>query len=94
MSETMKVKPWGKDQGDHVIINVADFNPDFHEKFGEKKPETDNEFLKRKAPQIIEDLPACTDDELAKHLADEAASQDRKGVVAAIEKEVASRTAE
>lgn len=27
---TMKVKPWGKDQGDYVEINVGDFDPEFH----------------------------------------------------------------
>lgn len=29
--KTIKVKPWGKDQGDHVVINEEDFNPSFHE---------------------------------------------------------------
>lgn len=28
--KTIKVKPWGKDQGDHVVINEADFDPSFH----------------------------------------------------------------
>jgi hypothetical protein len=28
---TIKVKPWGKDQGDFVEINATDFNPDVHE---------------------------------------------------------------
>lgn len=40
--QTMKVKPWGEGQGDHVIINVEDFNPDFHVAYEEaatpKKP--------------------------------------------------------
>jgi hypothetical protein len=27
---TMKVKPWSADQGDHVLINVADFDPAKH----------------------------------------------------------------
>ena len=31
--ETMKVKPWGKDQGDYVLINVVDFDPAFHTAF-------------------------------------------------------------
>ncbi len=32
MSEdkVIKVKPWGQDQGDHVLLNESDFNPDFH----------------------------------------------------------------
>lgn len=29
--ETIKVKPWGKDQGDFVVINKEDFDPDVHE---------------------------------------------------------------
>ena len=33
----MKVKPWGKGQGDHVLIDEADFNPKFHKKFAAKK---------------------------------------------------------
>ena len=28
--ETVKVMPWSKDQGDHVVINKADFNPEKH----------------------------------------------------------------
>lgn len=37
--ETMKVKPWGKDQGDFVIINKCDFDPEKHEEYGvEEKP--------------------------------------------------------
>ena len=33
----MKVKPWGKGQGDHVLIEEEDFNPKFHKKFAVKK---------------------------------------------------------
>lgn len=29
--EILKVKPWGKDQGDHVLINASDFDANFHE---------------------------------------------------------------
>ena len=29
--ETIKVKPWSKDQGDFVIINKSDFDPEVHE---------------------------------------------------------------
>lgn len=28
--KTMLVKPWGEEQGDHVVINVDDFDPNFH----------------------------------------------------------------
>ncbi|GAG34554.1 unnamed protein product [marine sediment metagenome] len=33
----LKVKPWGKGQGDHVLIDEADFDPKFHKKFGAPK---------------------------------------------------------
>ena len=32
----MKVKPWGKDQGDFVLIDEDDFNPEMHEPFGDE----------------------------------------------------------
>lgn len=28
---TIQVKPWSDDQGEYVIINEVDFDPDFHE---------------------------------------------------------------
>ena len=28
--QTIKVKSWGKEQGDFVLINEEDFNPEFH----------------------------------------------------------------
>ena len=28
--KTLKVKPWGKDQGDFVVINEEDFDPKVH----------------------------------------------------------------
>lgn len=28
--KTMKVKPWGKRQGDYVLINESDFDPEKH----------------------------------------------------------------
>lgn len=31
---TIKVKPWGNGQGDHVLINEEDFDPAKHELFG------------------------------------------------------------
>lgn len=30
---TIRVKPWGKDQGDFVVINTDDFNPAAHTRF-------------------------------------------------------------
>jgi hypothetical protein len=32
---TIKVKPWSADQGDHVLINESDFDSKVHEKFDE-----------------------------------------------------------
>jgi hypothetical protein len=30
---TIKVKPWGEGQGEFVIVNAEDFNPDFHKRY-------------------------------------------------------------
>ena len=35
---TMKVKPWGEGQGDHVLINEDDFDPDVHVPFDVSEP--------------------------------------------------------
>lgn len=34
----LKVKPWGKDQGDYVLIEEEDFDASKHEKLEEEKP--------------------------------------------------------
>lgn len=34
----IKVKPWGQGQGDFVLIEDEDFNPEFHTLFEEPKP--------------------------------------------------------
>lgn len=34
--ETIKVKPWGDGQGDFVVINKDDFDPDLHEALDDK----------------------------------------------------------
>lgn len=45
MIETIKVKPWGKDQGDHVVINADDFDPKVHSLIeGEKAPQPADPF--------------------------------------------------
>jgi len=42
--ETVKVMPWGDDQGDYVVINKNDFDKEKHklyeEKVSKKKAET------------------------------------------------------
>lgn len=35
--KVIKVKTWGKGQGDFVEINEADFDPKFHKKFSKKE---------------------------------------------------------
>lgn len=37
--DVIKVKPWGKGQGDYVLINAEDFDPAKHEKLDEVKKE-------------------------------------------------------
>lgn len=34
----IKVQPWGEDQGDFVIINEDDFDPEFHKLIGDDSP--------------------------------------------------------
>lgn len=38
-TETIKVKPWGADQGDYVLINAADFDAATHERYEEPSGE-------------------------------------------------------
>lgn len=38
--ETIKVKPWGDDQGEYVVINVEDFDPEQHEKLDDEPKRT------------------------------------------------------
>lgn len=37
----IKVKPWGEDQGEFVLIEEEDFNEEKHELLDEKAPEID-----------------------------------------------------
>jgi hypothetical protein len=41
---TIKVKPWSAEQGDHVVINEDDFDSEVHELFRSKKQVTRAEF--------------------------------------------------
>ena len=44
----IKVKPWGKDQGDHVLIDDAEFDPKIHKKIEEdEKPKLKKELIKK-----------------------------------------------
>lgn len=39
--KTIRVKPWGEEQGGHVVINEVDFDPDFHQHLDSEAPEAD-----------------------------------------------------
>jgi hypothetical protein len=52
---TVKVKPWGKDQGDHVVIDEADFVEGQHELYVEGEPD-DGDLT---VPEIKEKLTAA-----------------------------------
>lgn len=58
--ETINVKPWGKDQGDFVVINKADFDPKVHELLdaSEENPDAANKPADLTAAQIKEQLTA------------------------------------
>lgn len=38
--ETIKVKPWSEDQGEYVVINADDFDPEQHEKLDDEPKRT------------------------------------------------------
>ena len=38
--ETIKVKPWGEDQGEFVLINAGDFDDAVHVRFGDEGGES------------------------------------------------------
>ena len=38
--ETIKVKPWGEGQGDYVVINAEDFDPEQYEKLEDEPKRT------------------------------------------------------
>ncbi|MGE7139142.1 hypothetical protein ACQKIE_16065 [Luteibacter sp. NPDC031894] len=59
----------------------------------DERSDEGNEFLDRTIPEIVEDLEACTDDDLAEHLEAEQDGKARKGVIDAIEKEIEARNA-
>lgn len=51
MIETIKVKPWGEGQGDFVLINADDFDPEKHQLFGETEQVEDKPKRSRKAAE-------------------------------------------
>lgn len=88
MTETILVKGWADEGHENgVLINKSDFVKGVHVIFGAEELE----FLKRNAADIIADLPAANDEELAEFLEAEKSGKNRKGVVEAIESEIADR---
>ncbi len=53
--KTIQVKPWGEGQGDFVVINEDDFDKDFHELYGDKKPSA----KEVKAAKLLADTQAA-----------------------------------
>lgn len=53
--KTIKVQPWGEDQGDFVLINEEDFDESFHKRFDADAKKAD------KAPGIAELRAALTE---------------------------------
>ena len=51
MNETIKVKPWGEGQGEFVVINKDDFDPEKHQLFGETEQVEDKAKRSRKAAE-------------------------------------------
>lgn len=33
MNDVMKVMPWSEDQGEYVLIDAKDFDPEFHKEY-------------------------------------------------------------
>lgn len=50
--KTIKVKPWGADQGDHVVINESDFDPSVHEKFEDADEKVEKSKRGRKSGSV------------------------------------------
>lgn len=57
---TMKVKPWGEGQGDHVVINAEDFNPEIHLPFEPVNSEAAE--LRAELDAALEHLPGDNND--------------------------------
>lgn len=53
--KTIKVMPWGEDQGDFVLINEEDFDADVHKRYDEGAKKAD------KGPSIAELRAALTE---------------------------------
>lgn len=51
---TIKVKPWGEGQGDYVLINKEDFNPDFHQRFEAADTEAPKPRARKTKPEATE----------------------------------------
>jgi hypothetical protein len=65
---TVKVKPWGKDQGEFVEINADDFDPKVHDLVeGESAPAPAREVIGEAALAAPDDVPpSASEDAVAK----------------------------
>lgn len=48
----IQVQPWGEGQGDYVLIEESDFNPEFHKLLGDNSPSGDDLKPKLTAAEI------------------------------------------
>lgn len=60
LPNVIKVKPWSEDQGDHVLINEADFDPSVHVRFDEAADASTAKPTKAKAPKKAAEPEAGT----------------------------------
>jgi hypothetical protein len=61
LNKTVRVRPWGKDQGDFVEVNEAEFDPSFHVLL-DAEPPADRAKLSR------EEIELMSDDELRDYI--------------------------
>lgn len=66
--KTVRVKPWGKDQGDFVEINADDFDPKVHKLVEPPAPEPDESGL---ADPL--DIPSASEEAVAESVQSEPA---------------------
>lgn len=43
--DTIKCKPWGKDQGEFVLVNASEFDPAFHQRADAPADANGNDYL-------------------------------------------------
>lgn len=56
--KTIKVKPWGEGQGDHVLINESDFDPKVHQAIEDKPAQPSQPEQPKEQPKAESKQPA------------------------------------